>query len=450
MEKNIIEAGARLVVQTLRENGFIAYYAGGCVRDMLMQRTPKDYDIASDALPDEVIALFDRCHEIGKAFGVVQVMIGDEGYDVATFRQDFDYEDGRHPSAIAPSTPEEDAHRRDFTINGMFYDPVAKEVIDFVGGREDLDRKMIRAIGDPSLRFLEDHLRMLRAVRFSMTLGCEIEMTTWQAIAEHAGKISQVSVERIAQEFSRILLESIQPGDALELLRQGGLLEHFMPELLPMVGCEQPPQFHPEGDVWVHTRIMLNMVSVERRTPEVMYGILFHDIGKPSTYRIGPGADGVDRIRFDGHDSVGTKMADAIMRRLKFSNDVREGVVTLVAQHMKFMAVPQMKESTLRKFAGGEHFIDELELHRVDCASSHGLLDNYVFMQELLEKYANEPVLPKPLLDGKDIMALRVASGPEVGRWKQLAFDLQLEDGKKTREDLLEAVKRAMEEEGSN
>ncbi|MFT5124268.1 MAG: putative nucleotidyltransferase with HDIG domain [Kiritimatiellia bacterium] len=447
MQENPIEKGARQVVQTLRDHGFTAYYAGGCVRDMLMGRTPKDFDIASDASPDEVIALFDRYHEIGKAFGVVQVMVGDEGYEVATFRQDMDYEDGRHPVGIVPSSPEEDAERRDFTINGMFFDPIAGEVIDFVGGKADLEKQIIRAIGDPETRFLEDHLRMLRAIRFSAVLGYQIDAATWQAMTEHAAKITRVSVERIAQELNRTLMESIQPGDALELLRLSGLLEHIMPELLPMVGCEQPPQYHPEGDVWTHTRIMLNIAAKEKRTLPLMYGILFHDIGKPATFKIGPGTDGVDRIRFDGHDSLGAQMAEDIMRRLKLPNDVREGAVTLVARHMKFMAVPDMRASTLRKFAGGAYFADEMELHRVDCTSSHGLLGNYVFMQELLDQYANEPVLPDPLVGGREIIALGVAPGPEVGRWKQFAFDLQLEDEALTRDDLVAAVQAAMARE---
>ena len=434
MDKDELRLAAETVVQTLRNNGFTAYFAGGCVRDMLMGRTPKDYDIASNALPEQVIELFDHFHEIGKAFGVVQVMVTGHGFEVATFRQDMDYRDGRHPGRIEPSNPQHDAERRDFTINGMFYDPTEKKIIDFVGGQNDLKAGIVRAIGDPNTRFSEDHLRMMRAIRFAGTLGFEIDPATFSAIQKNAETICRVSMERINTELTRTLLESVKPGDALELLRTSGLLGQIIPEALPMVGQEQPEQYHPEGDVWTHVRIMLNMMNV--RNPIVAFGILFHDIGKPPTASFGPGNNGEMRIRFNGHPEVGARMTEEIMRRLKFSNDTREAVVSLVARHMRFMEVRNMRESTLRKFVASPVFDDELELHRVDCLSSHGHLDHHDFCKSYRKQFENEPVLPSPLISGSDLMTFGIPEGPEIGHWKKRTFEQQLEEPEWSREQL--------------
>ncbi len=439
-QTNQIRHGAVEVVRTLRGQGFIAYFAGGCVRDEVLGRPAKDYDIATSATPDEVEAAFERTHAIGKSFGVIQVMWNDHPYEVATFRQDREYLDGRRPQGIVPSTPDEDAQRRDFTINGMFLDPADNRVIDFVGGRADIHRRVIRAIGDPVERFEEDHLRMLRAVRFAATLGFAIEPATMEAIRHHAPKIVKVSCERIQQELTRLLTEAMRPGDAVEVLRESGLLAQVLPEALPMVGQEQPPQFHPEGDVWTHTRLMLDLAG--RRDPRLMWAILLHDIGKPGTASMGPGADGVPRIRFDGHDALGAKMAEDILTRLRFSNDDRRVIRDLVALHMRFGQVRSMRRNTLRRILGEPEFDLHLELHRVDCMGSHRLLDNHAFLEAAQAEFAAEPALPEPLVTGADLLALGVPAGKEIGRLKKLAYDLQLNGEAREKAELLERVMR--------
>ncbi len=356
--------------ETLREAGFEVLFAGGCVRDWLLGRAPKDIDLASDATPDQVEALFERTHALGKAFGVIQVMMGEEAFEVTTFRRDLDYTDGRRPAGIEPSSPEEDARRRDFTINGLFLDPFSGEVIDFVGGQADLNHGVIRAIGDPAERFREDHLRMLRAVRFAAVLGFEIEPETRKAIRARAGDLGRISVERIRVEFVRLLTESARPGDALELLEACGLLEVILPEFLALKGCEQPPEWHPEGDVWTHTVMMLN--SLQTPSARLALGVLLHDIGKPATRTVD--ADG--RIRFMGHAQVGARMADRWMRKMKFSNALREEVTGLVDRHMNFMNVKQMREATRKRMVASPVIGDELELHRVDCLCSNGITES--------------------------------------------------------------------------
>ena len=426
---------SKQVVQTLRDAGYEALWAGGSVRDRLLGRSCKDIDIATSATPDQVLAEFDHTHEIGKAFGVVQVIVGGFEFEIATFRRDLEYTDGRHPSGIEPSDAKEDAQRRDFTINGMFFDPVTEEVIDYVGGRADIDAKQIRAIGDPVERFAEDHLRMLRAIRFAQTLDFSIEPETWAAIQTHAHLVKGVSAERIENELSRIWLEAKQPGTALRMLLDSGLLEYVLPEAMAMHGCEQPPQYHPEGDVFIHTELMLNFM--EERSLQLAWAILFHDMAKPDVATVTIEDDGSERIRFNGHDTVGATKADEVMKRLKFSNADREAIKTAVANHMKYYRVKEMRKNTLRKLVGSPTFDLEMELHRIDCASIGRATENWQFLKEFEASFAAEPVLPEPLVSGRDVMAIGVPPGREVGVWKMAAYDRQLEDKSETQAQLL-------------
>jgi len=312
MEKTM-EQIAREIVRRLRAAGHVAYYAGGCVRDLLSGKPPKDIDIATDARPETVQKLFQRTYAVGTHFGVIVVLENEFQFEVATFRSDGAYLDGRHPVEVHFATAEEDAARRDFTINGMFFDPEKEEVIDFVGGREDLGRKLIRAIGDPAQRFAEDKLRMLRAVRFATVLGFEIDAATWNSIVVSAASITQISAERIREELVKIFL-SPNRARGWDLLDASGLMRAILPELEEMKGCEQPPQFHPEGDVFKHTRIMLEMLPAEASLP-LVFSVLFHDVAKPPTAIV----DEEGRIRFNGHDRIGAEMTEAIMERLRFS-----------------------------------------------------------------------------------------------------------------------------------
>jgi poly(A) polymerase len=409
---------------------------------MLLGVEAKDYDIATSARPEEVQRLFPRTVAVGAHFGVICVLDHGHQFEVATFRSDGAYVDGRHPDAVTFSTPREDAERRDFTVNGMFYDPVAGEVIDYVEGRADLERRVLRAIGDAAARFREDRLRMLRAVRFATVLGFEIEAETWAALKEHAGDIHDVSAERIREELVRIFLHANRVR-GLDLLDESGLLGVILPELLPLKGCEQPPQFHPEGDVWVHTRAMLGLLPAEVSAP-LVFSVLFHDIGKPPTFAIDP-ADG--RIRFNSHDKVGARMTREIMERLRFSRDEIEATVEAVDQHMVFKDVKNMRVSKLKRFMAREHFEDEMELHRVDCQSSHAMLDNYAFVREKQEEFANEPLIPPPLVTGNDLIALGWAPGPKFKQVLDAVQTRQLEGTLTTREEALEWVRAGFSDE---
>ncbi len=436
---------ALAVVETLQAKGFTALFAGGCVRDHLLGRTPKDYDVATEAFPEEVEALFPKTIPIGKAFGVIAVVIGKEIVEVATFREETGTLDGRHPETILFSAAKEDALRRDFTINGMFYDPVADQLHDYVHGQRDLEKRIVAAIGDPAERFREDHLRLLRAARFAHTLDFQIEPRTEEAVRRMAHLVSNISAERIEQELTRILVESPRPGDALEHLHKLGLLEHILPELLPMVGQEQPPQFHPEGDVFEHTVLMLNLMGEEKQgasytARELAYTLLLHDVGKPPTASIGPGTDGKPRIRFDGHAAVGAEMAEAILTRLKFPNKEKKHIVEAIRGHMRFMDVQKMRTSKLRKMIGAETFDLEMELHRLDCLGSHAMLDNHEFLQAYMEEMANEPILPEPWLCGHDLIAMGIKEGKLIGRILKEAYDAQMEDRFADRDELLEWV----------
>jgi poly(A) polymerase len=430
-----MERTGRKLAQRLRAAGHIAYFAGGCVRDLLRGEVPKDFDIATDARPEVVQKTFPRTYAVGAHFGVIVVLENDFQFEVATFRSDGVYLDGRRPVEVHFATAEEDAARRDFTINGMFFDPEKDEVIDFVGGRADLDARLIRAIGDPAQRFAEDRLRMLRAVRFATVLGFEIDPATWDAVRASAASITEISAERIREELVRIFL-SPNRVRGWDLLDASGLMRAVLPELDKMKGCEQPPQFHPEGDVFKHTRIMLELLPEEASLP-LVFSVLFHDIGKPPTSIV----DEEGRIRFNGHDRVGAEMTEATMERLRFSRVEIEATVEAVRQHMVFKDVPNMRVAKLKRFMARPTFDDELELHRVDCASSHRMMENYEFLQQKKEEFANEPIIPPPLVRGDDLIALGLKPGPKFGEILEAVETRQLEGTLRTRDEALEWVK---------
>ncbi|HVF73266.1 MAG TPA: CCA tRNA nucleotidyltransferase [Chthoniobacterales bacterium] len=431
-----MESTARRVAGRLRECGHVAYFAGGCVRDVLSGTVPKDVDIATDARPEAVQKLFPRTYAVGAHFGVVVVVENDFQFEVATFRSDGAYLDGRRPVEVHFATAEEDAARRDFTINGMFFDPEKNEVIDFVNGRKDLEKKLIRAIGDPAQRFAEDRLRMLRAVRFATVLGFEIDQATWDAVAASAPSITQISAERIREELVKIFL-SPNRVRGWDLLDSSGLMKQILPEMEAMKGCEQPPQFHPEGDVFKHTRIMLELLPAKVSVP-LVFSVLFHDVAKPPTATV----DDDGRIRFNGHDRIGAEMTEAIMERLRFSRVEIDATVEAVRQHMVFKDVPNMRVAKLKRFMVRPTFQDELELHRVDCASSHGMLDNYEFLLKKREEFSNEPIIPAPLVRGDDLIALGLKPGRQFGEILEAVETRQLEGALKDREEALEWVRK--------
>ena len=430
------KAAAVEIIGKLQEEGHVAYLAGGCVRDMLRGEIPKDYDIATSALPEQITSIFSKTREVGVHFGVVIVIKDNQSFDVATFRNDGSYKDGRHPEDVTFSTPEEDTARRDFTINGIFFDPISHKHIDFVDGRSDIEKKVVRAIGDPDLRFQEDHLRLLRAVRFAARFNYEIEEKTWKSIKLNASGISKISKERVRDELTKILLNENRVL-GFDLLVDSGLMEHIIPEILQLKGCEQPPQFHPEGDVFVHTRLMLSLLK-DNPSIELVLSVLLHDIGKPATYSFDEAAD---RIRFNGHDKLGAEMSNQILRGLKFSNSIIEDVVQMVANHMTFKDVQKMRQSKLKRFMSRSTFSDEKELHRVDCLGSWGGLDNYHFLNKKMIEFANEPIIPAPLLTGKDLIEFGWTPGPNLGETLNSVQDLQLEGTLNSKEEALEWVK---------
>jgi len=432
-----MEAQARTIVEQLVSAGYTAFYAGGCVRDRLLGLTPKDYDIATNAPPDAVQRIFPRTVAVGAHFGVICVIQGGVNFEVATFRSDEAYVDGRHPTGVVFSTPQLDAERRDFTVNGMFFDPLKGEVIDYVGGRADLDVHLLRAIGDPAQRFREDRLRLLRAVRFASTFNFQIEPATWEAVKANAREIHAVSAERIREELTRIFTG---PGRlrGFDLLDESGLLAEVLPEVAALKGCEQPPQFHPEGDVFVHTRRMLELLPPEGVGASLVFAVLLHDIGKPATYSLDP-AEG--RIRFSGHDRVGAEMTLKVMERLRFSREIIDATVDAVANHMMFKDVQSMRVARLKRFMSHRHFDEEMELHRVDCTSSHGMLDNYDFLKQKAEEFANEPLIPPPLINGRDLLAMGWKPGPKLGEILEAVQTRQLEGTLTSREEALAWVK---------
>ena len=413
-----IDAGALRVVETLRRAGFQALLAGGCVRDLVLGRAPKDWDVATDAGPEEVAALFANTVAVGAQFGISVVMLDEGDYEVARFRRDGPYRNGRRPASIEPANARVDAQRRDFTINGLFYDPESGEILDYVGGQQDLHAKVIRAIGDPAARFAEDHLRLLRAVRFAVRLGFTIEPATWDALCAQVKSIASVSAERIRDELTLLLTE----GGAvcgLHLLDQSGLLQAVLPEVAAMRGVPQDAEFHPEGDVWTHVQLLFE--HLDEPSAELAWSALLHDIGKPSTMVR------AERIRFHGHDAVGAKMAAAICGRLRMSNESRRVICTLVAEHMRISHVRQMRPSTLMRLLREPHFPELLQLHRADCLASHGKLDLYEFCQEQLASLNKEHLRPPALLTGSDLIALGFTPGPLFREILAAVEDAQLE-----------------------
>jgi poly(A) polymerase len=442
---------ATSIVQTLRQRGFQAYFVGGCVRDLLLGREPKDYDIATDATPQRVMSIFPETYAVGAQFGVVLVPLPAEeriekvegaavshpdAVEVATFRSDIGYSDGRHPDEVRFSQdPKEDVARRDFTINGMLLDPVSGEVLDFVGGRKDLDEGTVRAIGDPEHRFAEDKLRMLRAVRFAARFHYTVEAGTFSAIQKLANEINAVSRERVRDELTRMLTEG-HARRAFLLLDECGLLREVLPEISAMKGVQQPAQFHPEGDVFVHTLLLLENLP-QPCPPALAWGALLHDVGKPPTFRMAP-----DRIRFDGHVEVGVKMAEEICQRLRFSGDDTVQVLALVDNHMRFGQATRMSESTLKKFLRMPHFEEHLALHRADSLASHGNLSTYEFLKAKLTAIPPEEMRPRPLVSGDDLIAAGYVPGPKFREILEAVEDAQLEGRLASRATALEFVKR--------
>ncbi len=429
---------AHAVVDRLREAGHEAWFVGGCVRDELLGRTPREYDVSTAAHPHEVQALFARTVPVGVQFGVILVLTESGPVEVATFRSDDAYVDGRRPTGVRYTTAREDAERRDFTINGLFMDPATGEVIDHVHGREDLRAGVIRAIGEPRERFREDKLRLLRAVRFSATLGFTIEPATWAAVRELASSIGQVSWERIQAELSRILVSG-RAAHGFRLLHEAGLLREILPEITAMEGVEQPPEFHPEGDVLVHTFLTLEKLDdlpAAERTLEVALGALLHDVGKPPTFSV------AERIRFDGHDKLGATMSDEILRRLRYPNHVTEQVTELVARHMAFAQIRDWREAKLRRFLLHPLADLHLRLHQVDCLACHGNLDTWRWCLERREQFLAEKPRPPRLLTGDDLIAAGHAPAPLLGRILAAVDDERLEGRLATREEALAWVKK--------
>ena len=446
------------IVETLRGKGYEAYLAGGCVRDLLLGCEPADYDVATSATPDVVLDLFPRTFAVGAHFGVVLVApevaapeVQDARFitEVATFRSDLAYSDGRHPDAVRyTQSAEEDVERRDFTINGLLLDPLRQffgermgdpkflrsAVTDYVGGLADLDAGVVRAIGRAELRFKEDHLRMLRGVRFAARFGFELEAETKHAIQSLAPRIHAVSRERVRDELTKALTEG-HARRAFELLDETGLLTEVLPEVARMKGVEQPPQFHPEGDVWVHTLLLLEQLE-PGCSPTLAWGALLHDVGKPPTFRRAP-----DRIRFDAHVEIGVAIGAAICRRFRFSNDETRQVLDLIENHMRFMDAQRMKTSTLKRFFRLERFAEHLALHRMDCLAASGNLEHWEFVRERFSSMPDEVVRPRPLITGRELIAAGYAPGAQFREMLRAAEDAQLEGAIATAEEALKLVR---------
>src|SRR2546422_5907862 len=434
------------IVRRLRAEGFQAYLVGGCVRDLVMGREPKDYDISTDATPEAIVRLYPESLTVGAQFGVVLVPREAGDVEVATFRSDGRYTDGRHPDEVRYSkTAEEDVRRRDFTINGLLYDPLAAPaaaptdrltaatngVLDYVGGLADIQGRRIRTIGDPGERFSEDHLRMLRAVRFTVRFGFSLDPAALKAIRELAPEIHDVSAERVRDEIVKILTEG-NPRRGFELLDEAGLLKEVLPEIKALQGVQQPPEFHPEGDVWTHTLMMLE--GLRNPTPTLALGVLLHDVGKPPTFSVR------ERIRFDNHLEVGARTAEDILMPLRLPSRETERVVELVRHHLRFKDFPQMRRSTQLRFLRLPGFDEHLELHRLDCLSSHRDLTNYELARRMLEETPAQEIKPAPLVRGDDLIAKGYAPGPLFKQILQTVDDAQLEGKVHNREDALELV----------
>lgn len=430
-----MEQSAINIIQTLQIAGYIAYLAGGYVRDSIMNRESKDCDIVTNATPDQVKECFPKAEGVGAHFGVM--LVRDEGihFEVATFRTDGPYKDNRRPESVEFTSPQEDAFRRDFTINGLYKDPISGDFHDYVDGEADIQNAIIRSIGEPADRFREDALRLMRAIRFAVTLNFTIEPHTWEGIKQCAHLIKNISVERIQQEFKKIILhEDRQKG--LDLLVESGLMEHIIPEILELKGCEQPPQFHPEGNVYVHTHMMLGMLHKDPSLA-LCLAVLLHDIGKPDTFQYDAESE---RIRFNGHDHVGADITRVILNRMKYSKEIITNVVSMVKSHMKFISVSGMKKSTIRRFLARPTLQDDLELHRTDCLASNGNLTNYDFMQAKLKEFANELIIPEPIIKGIDLIERGFEPGAIFAQILKDVQEKQLNNELHTQEEALEFI----------
>ena len=425
--------GALTVVKTLYEHGHQAYFAGGAVRDLVLGRDVSDIDIATSALPTEVEHLFPKTIPVGKDFGVVVVVVDSLHYEVTTFRRESDYADGRHPNQVRFTDAQQDSKRRDFTVNALYLNPLTEEVIDYVEGRKDIKAKLIRTVGPPEERLREDKLRILRAARLSCQLGFKIEPETYLELSRHAQELTGVSRERIRDELLKILTGP-NPAQGVRLLFDSGILQVILPEAAAMHGVPQPPEFHPEGDVFAHILLMLELFQGGLNETLAM-GILLHDVGKPGTFAI------KERIRFDGHVELGSRMAEEISRRLRFSNEQVDEIVDLVAHHLRFIHVQEMRESKLKRFLRKKNIEKHLELHRLDCLASHGDLSSYDFCRVKLEEIGQEDLRPKPLISGHDLIDLNLKPGPIFYEILRAVENLQLEGQLKTREQALDWVR---------
>ena len=438
---------ANAICKTLDGKGYQALLAGGCVRDLLLGKEPADYDVATDATPDEVMLVFPEAVAVGAQFGVVLIPRDGMKVEVATFRSDVGYSDGRHPDRVEFSkTPEKDVQRRDFTINGLMMRPENDEILDFVGGREDLKAGIIRAIGEPERRFGEDKLRMMRAARFAARFSFEIESETFRAMRSYANEIQQVSPERIRGELTKMLTEG-SARQAFEILDEAWLLHQILPEVKAMKGVQQPPQYHPEGDVWTHTLLMLEGLPIGT-SATLAWGVLLHDVGKPPTFR--PVSETGDRIRFDNHVDVGVKMAEAICRRLRFSNEEIEQILALVENHMKFKDVERMRTSTLKRFVRLPQFEEHMALHRLDCLSSNRHLEAYDYVRRFLAETPPAEVRPDRLLNGDDLKSMGYSPGPAFREILDAVEDAQLEGVVKTRGEAVNFVGKRFREKSAS
>lgn len=424
--------GALTIARTLRDHGYEALFAGGAVRDLLLGKTISEIDIATSAPPQEVEALFEHTIPVGKQFGVIIVVIDSINYEVTTFRQESGYVDGRHPGQVWFTDAQQDALRRDFTVNGIFLDPLTEEVIDYVNGRADLERRIVRTVGPATQRFEEDKLRVLRAVRFACQLGFEMDPETYRELRRYAPQLTQVSWERIRDELLKTLTGP-DPARGLQLLADSGILSVILPEVAAMQGVPQPPEYHPEGDVFIHTQLMFALSRDLDGT--LALGILLHDVGKPPTFAV------KERIRFDGHVEVGAEMAEEICRRLRCSTEQTEEVVDLVKNHLKFMNVFEMRESTLKRFLRKENFNKHMILHRLDCLASHGDLSSYRFCEQKLKELSEEEIRPAPLVSGYDLIDLGLKPGPIFSEILTALEDLQLEGELTSKEEALDWVR---------
>jgi poly(A) polymerase len=425
------------IVRRLQAAGFAAFWVGGCVRDFLLGREPGDYDIATSALPEQIEKLFPHTVPVGRKFGVIIVVEGEQQFQVATFRAEADYQDGRRPETVVFADAQADAARRDFTVNGLFFDPVTEKIHDWVGGETDLRARVIRTIGAPDERFAEDHLRLLRAVRFATQLGFKIEPATFAAVKANAAKIKLISAERIREELIK-LFQSPHAAQGLELLHASSLLEHVLPEIAATVTCEQSPDFHPEGSVFNHLCLMLKQLPSDAH-PSLPWAVLMHDVAKPLTASRG---EKTGSIHFYEHEKIGARMAEEILERLRFPRKQIEEIATAVRFHMQFKDALQMRKATLRRMLLRETFPLELQLHRLDCLGSHGRLDAYNFLVAQAAELANQPEIRPALLTGEDLIALGIKPGKAMGVLLNEIREKQLSDELTTAEQALEWVKR--------